>query len=108
MGEEHNHDHDHDHTHENECNGNHWSVEGAKLLLTTDTEAKRELLKSVIKAVEAEVRLTVYNEIIAWKPLESRKQIMKISGSIDNALLGVQAICADIALGKANERRTEE
>lgn len=102
MGDNHEHEHTHD------CNGNHWSVENNKLLLTTDTDAKRELLKAVVKAVEAEVRLTVYNEICAWKPLENRTQIMKISGSLDNALLGVQAICADIALGKSNERTSTD
>jgi hypothetical protein len=97
----------HDHTHE-ECNGNHWSIENNKLLLTTDTEEKRELLKTVVKAVEAEVRLTIYNEICDWKPLENRTAIIKMAGSLDNALLGVQAICADIALGKSNERATSE
>jgi len=98
--------HDHEHTHD--CNGNHWSVEDNKLLLTTDTDAKRELLKAVVKAVEAEVRLNIYNEICDWKPLENRTAIMKMSGSLDNALLGVQAICADIALGKGNERASTE
>ena len=102
MGDNHIHDHEHD------CNGNHWTIESNKLLLTTDTEEKRELLKAVVKAVEAEVRLTVYNEICAWKPLENRTQIIKVSGSLDNALLGVQAICADIALGKLNERADTE
>ncbi len=77
-------------------------------LLTTDTEEKRELLKTVVKAVEAEVRLTIYNEICDWKPLENRTAIIKMAGSLDNALLGVQAICADIALGKSNERATSE
>ena len=92
----------HDHNHE-ECSGNHWLVEEDKLLLTTDTEEKKELLKKVIKSLEAEIRLRIYDDICSWKPLDNRTQIMKITGSLDNALLGVQAICADIALGKGNE-----
>jgi hypothetical protein len=36
---------------------------------------------------------------MAWKPLTNRKQIIKTAGSVDNALIGVQTICADIALG---------
>lgn len=98
---------DHDHHHHDDCNGNHWSVENNKMLLTTDTEEKRELLKTVVKSLEAEIRLRIYEDICSWKPLDNRTQIMKISGSLDNALLGVQAICADIALGKKDERADE-
>lgn len=86
------------------CNGNHWQVIENRLYLTTENEERKELLKDMIKVLEKEIRTKVYDDIIAWKPLDNRRQIMKISGSIDNALLGVQAICADIALGNTNER----
>jgi hypothetical protein len=39
-----------------------------------------------------------------WKPITGRKEIIKRMGSIDNALISVQAICADIALGSEKEQ----
>lgn len=88
---------------ENKCNDNHWEVIEGKLFLTTGSDEKRDLVKSVIKILEAEIRNKIYEDICSWKPIENRRQIMKVAGSLDNALLGVQAICADIALGANNE-----
>lgn len=88
----------------NECNDNHWEVIEGKLFLTTGSDEKRDIVKSVIKILEAEIRNKIYEDICSWKPLDNRKQIMKVAGSLDNALLGVQAICADIALGKQDDR----
>jgi len=85
------------------CNGKHWFVVEGKLMLTTESEEEKELAKQVIKVLDQQIRERIYEEICAWEPLKNRSQIMKVSGSLDGALLGVQAICADIALGKRNK-----
>lgn len=85
-----------------QCQENHWRVVDGQLLLDTPTEQSTDMAKQVIKTLEKQIRLQIYNEICDFKPLENRTKIMRISGSIDNALLGVQAICADIALGKTH------
>ena len=84
------------------CKKPHWFVVEGKLMLETTEEKHQDLAKQVIKVLEQEIRQKIYDEICDWQPLSNRAQIMKISGSIDNALLGVQAICADIALGNKN------
>lgn len=89
------------------CSGKHWFVTEGKLFLATETEEEQELAKQVIKVLDQQIRQQIYNDICAWEPLRNRKQIMKISGSLDGALLGVQAICADIALGKKGEETDE-
>ena len=85
------------------CSGKHWFVKEGQLFLTTDTEKEQELAKQVIKVLEAQIRLNIYEQICDFKPLDNRTQIIKMAGSMDNALLAVQAICADIALGKGND-----
>jgi len=82
------------------CKDNHWYVEDGQLRLDTPNEQATDLAKQVIKTLEQQIRLKIYNDICDFKPLENRAKIMKLSGGLDNALLGVQAICADIALGK--------
>lgn len=82
-----------------ECSGRHWFVIDGKLMLATETEEEQELAKQIIKVLDQQIREQIYNDICAWQPLKNRRQIMKVSGSLDGALLGVQAICADIALG---------
>jgi hypothetical protein len=84
------------------CKENHWHVEDGQLRLDTPNEEATDMAKQVIKTLEKQIRLQIYNDICDFKPLENRAKIMKISGGIDNALLGVQAICADIALGKTH------
>lgn len=84
------------------CKENHWHVVDGQLLLDTPTEEATDMAKQVIKTLEKQIRLQIYNDICDFKPLDNRAKIMKISGGIDNALLGVQAICADIALGKTH------
>jgi len=84
------------------CKKPHWFVLEGKLMLETAEEKHQDLAKQVITVLEAQIRQKIYDEITAWQPLKNRAQIMKVSGSIDNALLGVQAICADIALGNKN------
>lgn len=89
------------------CSGKHWFVTEGKLFLATETEEEQELAKQVIKVLDQQIRQQIYNDICAWEPLKNRRQIMKIAGSLDAALLGVQAICADIALGKKGEEADE-
>jgi len=84
------------------CKKPHWFVLEGKLMLETAEEKHQNLAKQVITVLEEQIRQKIYDEITAWQPLQNRAQIMKVSGSIDNALLGVQAICADIALGNKN------
>jgi hypothetical protein len=81
------------------CKKAHWGVKDGKLLLETANNKHEELAKQVITVLETQIRNRIAEEILAWKPVANRNEIIKRSGSIDNALLGVQAICADIALG---------
>ncbi len=88
---------------ERECEDNHWFVQEGQLMLSTPTEAQSEIAKQVIKVLEKQIRLRIAEDITNWKPLENRAQIIKVAGSLDAALVGVQAICADIAMGKEND-----
>ena len=88
----------------NKCKKPHWTVVEGKLILETASEKHQELAKQVITVLEAQIRNEIAKEILAWNPVVNRKEIVKRSGSIDNALLGVQAICADIALGEEREQ----
>lgn len=81
------------------CTKPHWSVKNGQLLLDTPKGKDTELAKEVISVLEAQIRNQIAEQIMAWKPLNNRKQIIKTAGSVDNALIGVQTICADIALG---------
>jgi len=88
---------------ERECEENHWFVQDGQLMLSTPTEAQSEIAKQVIKVLEKQIRLRIAEDITNWKPLENRAQIIKIAGSLDAALVGVQAICAEIAMGKEDD-----
>ena len=88
---------------ERECEENHWFVQDGQLMLSTPTEAQQELAKQVIKVLEKQIRLRIAEDITNWKPLENRAQIIKVAGSLDAALVGVQAICAEIAMGKEDD-----
>ncbi len=88
---------------ERECEENHWFVQEGQLMLSTPTEAQSKIAKQVIKVLEKQIRLRIAEDITNWKPLENRAQIIKVAGSLDAALVGVQAICAEIAMGKEND-----
>jgi hypothetical protein len=92
----------------NKCKKPHWIVVEGKLILETANEKHQELAKQVITVLEAQIRNEIAKEILAWNPVANRKEIVKRSGSIDNALIGVQAICADIALGNQKEQNGTE
>lgn len=84
------------------CKLAHWRIQDNKLLLETANKKHEDLAKQVITVLEAQIRNQIAKEIMEWQPVANRKEIIKRSGSMDNALLGVQAICADIALGNKN------
>ncbi len=88
---------------ERECEENHWFVQDGQLMLSTPTEAQQDLAKQVIKVLEKQIRRRIAEDITNWKPLENRAQIIKVAGSLDAALVGVQAICAEIAMGNDND-----
>ena len=85
------------------CKKPHWTVVEGKLLLETDNEKHQELAKQVITVLDAQIRNQIAQEIMLWNPIANRKEIIKRMGSMDKALIGVQAICADIALGSERE-----
>jgi len=88
----------------NKCKKPHWTVVEGILILETASEKHQELAKQVITVLEAQIRNQIAQEIMLWSPIHNRKEIVKRMGSIDNALIGVQAICADIALGSEREQ----
>jgi len=90
---------------ERECESNHWFIQEGQLMLSTPTESQQEIAKQVIKVLEKQIRLRIAEDITNWKPLENRAQIIKVAGSLDAALVGVQAICAEIAMGNDNDGR---
>ena len=87
------------------CKKPHWTVVQGKLLLDTPKGKHEDLAKQVITVLEAQIRNQIAKEIMDWKPLQNRTQIIKTAGSVDNALIGVQTICADIALGNQDGKR---
>jgi len=78
------------------CKENHWKVDGTKLVL--DTPESQEIVEQMVKAIQARVRLAIYEEICALDLTTRRKQI--VQNGLENSLLQVQDICAQIALGE--------
>ncbi len=77
------------------CKDNHWEVKDGQLIL--DTPEGQESVKQMIHVLEAQIRGKIYDEICAVDFTANRKQIM--SNGLENSLLVVQDICAQIALG---------
>jgi hypothetical protein len=77
------------------CKENHWSVKNGQLIL--DTPEGQELAKQVISTLEAQIRLSIYEQICAMPLVTDRKRIVKLG--IENVALMVQDACAQIALG---------
>ena len=86
------------------CKKPHWFVKDGKLLLKPESAKHQELAKQVITVLEAQIRNEIAQKIMLFNPISNRKEIVKRMGSLDNALIGVQAICADIALGNEREQ----
>jgi hypothetical protein len=80
------------------CKDNHWKIKGGQLVL--DTPEGQESVKNMVKVLEAQIRGMIYDEICAVDFTANRKQIM--SNGLENSLLVVQDICAQIALGNKN------
>lgn len=79
------------------CKDNHWKIIKGKLILDTPTEDQSEVAMRMVAALEARVRLEIYNEICDMKLMDNRKAIVK--AGIDNVALSVQALIADKVLG---------
>jgi len=79
------------------CKENHWKVIDGKLILDTPTDDQTEVTMRMVAALEARVRLDIYNEICNMKLMDNRKAIVK--AGIDNVALSVQALIADKVLG---------
>jgi hypothetical protein len=85
------------------CKGNHWQVKDGQLLLDTPTGKDEQSARRLVEVLRAQVRLEIYEAICDLKFTDNRKTMMKQSGgNLDNLLLAVQALCADVALGNTN------
>jgi hypothetical protein len=85
------------------CKENHWTTKDGKLLLSTPTGKDEEKARRVIQVLKAQVRLEIYEAICDLNLMSNRKDIIKQSGgNLDNLVLAVQALCADVALGEKN------
>ena len=81
------------------CKENHWKIVEGQLRL--DTPDGQDEVRSMIKALEKQIRLKIYNDICSIDFTDDRKRIMK--HGLENALLAVQDICATVALGEKND-----
>jgi hypothetical protein len=77
------------------CKENHWKIKDGQLVL--DTPQGQDTVKSMIRVLEAQIRGRIYDEICALDLTDNRKQIVK--NGLENSLLTVQDLCAQIALG---------
>lgn len=77
------------------CKENHWKIKDGQLVL--DTPEGQESIKNMVRVLEAQIRGKIYDEICAFPITDNRSQIMK--NGLENSLLVVQDICAQIALG---------
>ena len=82
------------------CNDNHWSIKDGQLIL--DTPKGQESVKDMVRVLEAQIRGRIYDEICAVDLTSDRKRVMK--NGLENALLAVQDICAQVALGNKNAK----
>jgi hypothetical protein len=80
------------------CKDNHWKVKDGQLIL--DTPEGQETVKTMVRILEAQIRGRIYDEICAIDLTDDRKRVMK--NGLENALLAVQDICANVALGASN------
>lgn len=79
------------------CKENHWQLDkNHQLVLQTPNGKDQENALRLEAAIEARVRLRIYEEICDLKLLENRAAIVK--AGVDNVALSVQALCADVAL----------
>lgn len=77
------------------CKDNHWKIKDDQLIL--DTPDGQQIVKTMIDILQAQIRADIYDEICAIDFTSDRKRVMK--NGLENALLVVQDICANVALG---------
>jgi hypothetical protein len=82
------------------CKENHWKIKEGQLIL--DTPEGQEATKHMVRVLEAQIRGRIYDEICAVDLTSDRKRVMK--NGLENALLAVQDICAQVALGNKNAK----
>lgn len=82
------------------CKENHWKIKEGQLIL--DTPQGQETVKEMVRVLEAQIRGRIYDEICAIDLTSDRKRVMK--NGLENALLAVQDICAQVALGNKNAK----
>lgn len=82
------------------CKENHWKIKDGQLVL--DTPEGQEAVKAMVKTLEHEIRMSIYIDICAIPLTDNRTQIMK--NGLENSLLVVQDICAQIALGNEDAK----
>ena len=82
------------------CNDKHWSIKDGQLIL--DTPDGQQSVKDMVRVLEAQIRGRIYDEICAVDLTSDRKRVMK--NGLENALLAVQDICAQVALGNKNAK----
>lgn len=77
----------------------HYEIKNGKLILRAATDERlAEQLVRMTTRLEAEIRLSIYEEICALNFATNRKLIVK--SGIENVALQVQDICAQIVLGE--------
>jgi hypothetical protein len=81
------------------CKDNHWKIKDGQLIL--DTPEGQDTVKVMVHILEAQIRGRIYDEICAVDFTSDRKRVMK--NGLENALLAVQDICANVALGAKHE-----
>ena len=82
------------------CKENHWKIKDNQLHL--DTPEGQDVVKAMVKNLEAQIRRAIYDDICAIDLTDNRKQIMK--NGLENSLLTVQDICAKVAIGVNNAK----
>lgn len=82
------------------CNDQHWKIKDKQLHL--DTPEGKDIVKAMVKTLEAQIRQSIYDDICAIDLTDNRKQIMK--NGLENSLLTVQDICAKIAIGTVDAK----
>jgi hypothetical protein len=78
------------------CKNQHWKIKNKQLIL--DTPEGQDAVLRMQAVIEAKTRLEIYEEICALDLTTRRKQIVK--NGLENSLLQLQDICAQIAIGE--------
>ena len=81
------------------CKENHWFIKDGRLILLAGRKKQEDQIIRMEAALEAKIRLQIYDDICNYKFTDNRKAITK--AGIENVALTVQSMCADMALGKS-------